>query len=655
MCGIAGLLDARSRRTHDELIGLIDHATESLRHRGPDRGDRWTDAQAGIAFGHRRLAIVDLSEHGAQPMVSASGRTVVVCNGEIFNFQAIRRELTERGATFSGTGDTEVLVEAIDTWGVRDTLERVNGMFAFAAWDRSVRTLTLVRDRLGEKPMYYAERGQQVAFASELRALRRIPDMCTEIDDASVAAFLRWSFVPHPQTIWRGVRQLAPGTLVEFRSSNGRLEARTETWWSLADAEERGRAGRAAPVAADAADRLEDLLGDAVRLRLIADVPLGAFLSGGVDSSLVAALAQRHSGTPLRTFTVRMPDIGFDESVQARAVAAHLATEHETVDLSERDALAVIPELAQIYDEPFGDPSMLPMVVLSRQARTNLTVSLSGDGGDEVFAGYNRHVHGAAAWRRSRRLPTPLRRSLGWALLRPSPRFVDRAAGRLPSRWRKPNAGDKVQKLGRLLRDDGATAWESLVTTWPADDFPLAGGRLHPGLGFPPAPAAGPELGPPLGPVESMLWLDTVMVLPDEMLTKVDRASMSTGLEVRVPFLDHRVVEWAWALPLSAKVQGGHGKQIVREVLHRHVPAALVDRPKMGFDPPLGAWLRGPLRPWAEELLGADRLRRDGWLDAAIVRRHWDEHRAGSRNWDYRLWSVLMFNAWLDASAAGRI
>ena len=623
----------------------MERLSDPLRHRGPDGGGEWTDAAAGIGFGHRRLAIIDVSEHGAQPMVSASGRTVISYNGEIYNYLTIRQQLAAAGVRFHGSSDAEVLVEAIDNWGVAPTLERLNGMFAFAAWDRYDRVLTLARDRLGEKPLYYAERDGQVGFASELRALRKLPSFCDTINETSVAAYLRWSFVPHPHTIWKGVRQLAPGTMIEFRGSDRNVVGQANTWWSLADAEAAGRTGRGERVPADATEQLDALLSDAVRLRLTSDVPLGAFLSGGVDSSLIVALAQKHLSRPLSTFTVRMPDIGFDESAHAIAVASHLSTDHHVVDLSEKEALATIPELSRVYDEPFADPSMLPTLLLSRKARSLLTVSLSGDGGDEVFAGYNRHVHGDALWRRSRRLSAPMRRRLGRALLRPSPGVVDRGARFLPSRWRRPNMGDKVQKLGRLFLEEGTSSWESLTSTWPTDDFPMASGAV------PPTFAPGPELSN----IESMLWFDTTVVLPDEMLTKVDRASMSTGLEVRVPFLDHRVVEWAWALPLSAKIGGRQGKKIVRDVLHRYVPRDIVDRPKMGFDPPIGAWLRGPLRPWAEDLLGPDRLRRDGWLDPEIVGRHWKEHISGARNWDYRLWSVLMFNGWLDAVAAGRI
>ena len=643
MCGITGLFDPCHRWRASDHERYIATMSGSLAHRGPDSAGTWFDTEAGVGLGHRRLAIVDLSSLGAQPMMSAGGRIVVSFNGQIYNYQEIRRRLSRAGVRFRGASDTEVLVEAIDAWGLATTLEQLNGMFALSVWDREQQTLTLARDRLGEKPLYYTQHDGVFAFASELRALRQLPGFAEDLDESAVTAFLHWSFVPHPGSIWKDVHQLAPGTLLEVTASP-RLATSLHTWWSLAATEARRKTERASPVPVDAADRLESLLSDAVRIRLTSEVPLGAFLSGGVDSSLVAALAQQHSTRSLRTFTVRMPEIGFDESEAAGAVAAHLGTDHHLIDLTARDALETIPQLATIYDEPFADPSMLPSVLLCREVRSGLTVSLSGDGSDEAFGGYNRHVHGANVWRKSRRLPGPLRRAMGRTLMQAPPKMIDRGARMLPTRFRVPNAGDKVQKLGLVLRSDTGQAWERMVAIWPADELPL----VRP-LALPPIPTVD------LSPIESMLWLDTKIVLPDQMLTKVDRASMSVGLEVRVPFLDHRIIEWAWSLPLEAKVHAGQGKRVVREVLHRFVPSTIVDRPKMGFDPPIGAWLRGPLRPWAEELLSPRRLHDDGWLDPQIVARHWKEHLNGSRNWDYRLWSVLMFTSWFEAQRTRRI
>ena len=641
MCGITGLLDPHHRWRADEREHLVNAMTATLTHRGPDSGGVWTDVEQGLSIGHRRLAIVDLSPLGAQPMVSHSGRTVVSFNGQVYNHQEIRRRLTRAGVQFRGGSDTEVLVEAIDAWGLRRTLDEVNAMFALAVWDRSRSVLTLARDRLGEKPLYYTIDDGWVAFASEIRALRVLPEVARDVDPTAVASYFHWSFVPHPQTIWSGVAQLAPGTLVEI-AAQPEFVVHHECWWSLETVEKNGQQARQGSIPKDSADRLESLLSDSVRIRMTSDVPLGAFLSGGIDSSLIAALAQQHSTRSLRTFTVRMPDIGFDESASAAAVADHLGTEHHLVDLTEHDALEMVPRLSAIYDEPFADPSMLPTALLCREVRSMLTVSLSGDGGDEAFGGYNRHVHGADVWRRSRRLPGPVRRLIGSTLLRAGPATIDRGARMLPGRFQVPNFGDKLQKVALVMGSGEEQIWERLASTWPRSELPLQR------AGAPPPVAA-----IDLSPVESMLWLDTKIVLPDQMLTKVDRASMAVGLEVRVPFLDHRVIEWAWSLPLDAKIRDGLGKRVVRDVLHRMVPPAIVDRPKMGFDPPIATWLRGPLRPWAEEMLAPSRLADDGWIDANVVGRHWSEHLSGTRNWDYRLWSVLMFSSWLEGQKTG--
>lgn len=645
MCGIAGLLGPPAGPAAD-LEARARAMVERLRHRGPDDEGAWVDPDAGVALAMRRLAIVDLSPTGHQPMASASGRYVLVFNGEVYDHRALRSRLEAEGARFRGRSDTEVLLAGVDAWGLRTVLERANAMFGLALWDRAERRLTLARDRLGEKPLYYGWAGEDLVFGSELKALRAHPAFRPEIDRDSLAAYLRYSFVPHPRTIYRGVATLPPGSLVTF-AAGGRAAAMPapQRWWSLGAAVGAGAASRSGEVPGDAVDRLDELLGDAVALRLQADVPVGAFLSGGVDSSAVAALAQARGNGPVRTFTVAMPDAGFDEAPEARAVADHLGTDHTEVRLSVDDALAVIPRLGTVYDEPFGDPSAVPTVLVSEVARRFVTVCLSGDGGDEVFAGYNRHVLGPRLWRRLGPLPAPVRRAAAGALLAPPRAVWDRAAGMLPARVRVRNPADKVEKLSRLLASAGtAGLYKSLAGQWD-DPASVALGSTEP-------PTVVDDQGgwPPLdGPLEEFLWLDTAMVLPDDMLTKVDRASMSTSLELRVPLLDHRIVEWAWQLPAAAKLRDGRGKWLLRRVLDRYVPASLVDRPKMGFDPPLGAWLRGPLRPWAEDLLSPSRLAADGWFDPAAVRAQWDDHLAGRRNNDYRLWSVLMFQSWLDA------
>ena len=648
MCGIAGLLSLPAGTPAGDLEARARTMADRLRHRGPDDEGVWVDASAGVALAMRRLAIVDLSAAGHQPMVSASGRHVLVLNGEVYDHRALRSRLEGQGARFRGHSDTEVLLAAVDAWGLRTALDRANAMFALALWDRAERRLTLARDRLGEKPLYYGWGGSDLVFGSELKALRGHDGFRPDVDRDSLAAYLRSSFVPHPRTIYRGVATVPPGALVTFDAGcrSGSMPE-PQRWWELGAVIAAGRDARRRETPGDAADHLDEVLGDAVSLRLSADVPVGAFLSGGVDSSAVVALAQdRANGAgPVRTFTVAMPDAGFDEAPEARAVASHLGTDHEEVTLSVADALAVIPRLATVYDEPFGDPSAVPTLLVSEVARRFVTVCLSGDGGDEVFAGYNRHVLGPRLWRRLGPLPRPVRRAAGAVLLAPPRTAWDRAGAALPARIRVRNPADKVEKLSRLLAaPDAAGLYRNLAGQWDDPASVVLGSRE-------PATLAGlPDRWPPLDDaLEEFLWLDTAMVLPDDMLVKVDRASMAVGLELRVPLLDHRIVEWAWTLPAAAKVRDGRGKWVLRQVLDRYVPSALVDRPKMGFDPPLGAWLRGPLRAWAEELLAPGRLASDGWFDAVPVRAQWEDHLAGRRNNDYRLWSVLMFQSWIDA------
>lgn len=646
MCGIAGLLGPPAAQPGRELDERARAMVDRLRHRGPDDEGVWVDPDAGMALAMRRLAVVDLSAAGHQPMVSSGGRFVLVFNGEVYDHRALRSRLEAGGARFAGHSDTEVLLAAVEAWGLRTALERANAMFALALWDRRERRLTLARDRLGEKPLYYGWAGHDLVFGSELKALRGHDRFAPEVDRDSLAAYLRSSFVPHPRTIYRGVATLAPGALVTFAAGgpSGSMPP-PQRWWTLADAVTAGAAARRGLVPGDAVDHLDELLGDAVALRLQADVAVGAFLSGGVDSSAVVALAQAKGAAPVRTFTVAMPDAGFDEAPEAKAVAVHLGTDHTEITLSVGDALAVIPRLGTVYDEPFGDPSAVPTVLVSEAARRFVTVCLSGDGGDEVFAGYNRHVLGPRLWGWLGALPAPVRRAAGTALLAPPRAVWERAGALLPARSRVRNPADKVEKLSRLLASpDAAGLYRRLASQWDDPASVVLGARERPTL------ADEPARWPPLHDVlEQFLWLDTSMVLPDDMLAKVDRASMAASLELRVPLLDHRIVEWAWRLPSAAKLRDGRGKWVLRQVLDRYVPAALLDRPKMGFDPPLGAWLRGPLRDWAEDLLAPSRLAADGWFDPAPVRAQWDDHQAGRRNNDYRLWSVLMFQSWLDA------
>jgi len=643
MCGIAGLVDASGESSAEHLIADARAMALTLTHRGPDGEGCWADPTAGLALGFRRLAIMDPSPAGAQPMHSPSGRFVAVFNGEVYDHERLRAEVG-KGVAYRGHGDTEVLLAAIDRWGVRGALERVNGMFALAVWDRRDGTLTLARDRIGEKPLYYGWAGRHFVFGSELKALRAHPGFDTTVDRGSLARFLRLSYVPHPRTIFRSARTLPPGSFVEVKPEAlvpGVMPAPVR-WWELARVAEDGVHDRSSPLAADAVDDLDQLLRDAVAIRRSADVGVGAFLSGGVDSSTIVAMLVAGGG-PVRTFTMSMPEISYDESASARAVAEHFSTDHVEVPMSVGEALAVVPRLPRLYDEPFADPSALPTHLVAEAAGLHVTVALSGDGGDEIFGGYNRQVAGTRLWRRVSRVPRPVRSLAARALRAPSPTAWDRLGrqgGRLlPARRRPPNVGDKVHKAAGVLAADGFDDFYlGLVSAWnPAD---LLGFDEWPTLATPRAVA---------GPAERMLFLDTARTLPDQMLVKVDRASMGVSLEVRVPLLDHRVVELGWRLPYAAKARRAGGKWILREVLRRYLPDQLVDRPKMGFDPPLDAWLRGPLREWAEDLL-APRGIAAGGLDPQPVAIRWREHQAGRRNCGYALWTILMYLAWRDAS-----
>jgi asparagine synthase (glutamine-hydrolysing) len=632
VCGISGLLDPRAATPADRLLALASGMAATLAHRGPDDEGVWADEAAGVAFGFRRLSIVDLSPAGRQPMTSGSGRYTIVFNGELYDHAAVRAELEGRGHRFRGHSDTEVLLAGIEEWGLVGALRRGNGMFGLAVWDAQRRVLHLARDRLGEKPLYYGIVGGWFAFGSELKALRALPGWDGEVDPGALSLFLRWTYVPSPWCIHAGIRKLLPGTVLSVPAGAVSLPEPVP-YWSLASSVERE------PFRGDPIEAVAALLADSVRLRMRADVPVGAFLSGGVDSSTVVALM----GPSARTFTVAMPDAGFDESREAAAVARHLGTDHTTVELSAADALAAVPRLPAVYDEPFADPSALPTMLVSEAARGEVTVALSGDGGDEVFAGYNRHVLSRWAARRFGRLPRGVRSAAAASLMAVGARRWDAVAGRLapvlPRALRVRDPGTKAQKLAALLRSDDGAAHAALATQWEGVP-PLAAPVAEPPLAL---AAALPDALD--DPTERMLFADTAMGLPDGMLTKVDRASMAVGLEARLPLLDHRLVELAWSLPLDLKIRGDVGKWVLRQVLARHVPSELVDRPKMGFDPPVGAWLRGPLHAWADELLSPGALAAAG-LDAGRVRARWAEHLSGRRAWDYDLWTVLAYQAW---------
>jgi asparagine synthase (glutamine-hydrolysing) len=627
---------------------------DSLHHRGPDDEGIWCDPETGIAMGLRRLAIIDLSPSGHQPMRSASGRHVLVFNGELYNFRELRKRLEADGCRFRGGSDTEVAVEAIDAWGLRAAIERFNGMFAFAVWDRHTRTLHLARDRLGEKPLYHGWLGDSFAFASELKSFRAHPDFRPEVDRDALALFMRHKYVPAPYSIHRGIRKLPPGMLLSVRGPRRGETPIPVAYWTLRDAVELARADPFVGDDADATDELEALLGDAVGLRMYADVPMGAFLSGGIDSSTVVALMQARAASPVRTFTIASGEPGYDEASHARLVASHLGTDHTELTVTPHEARAVIPELPHAFDEPFADSSQIPTLLVSRLAVGSVTVALSGDGGDEVFGGYNRYFWAPKVWDRVGGVPVALRRAAAAGLRGLRPAAVDRLAGILgplaPAEAGR-RAGDKAQKLAGVLAEGSLEEmYLGLVSHW-RDPTRLVTGAVEP-----PTPLTDHGGVPSFAdPVERMMYLDALTYLPDDILTKVDRASMAVSLEARVPLLDHRLVEFAWRLPRRMKVADGRGKLILRRVLRRYVPDRLVERPKAGFGVPIGDWLRGPLRPWAEDLLDPARIGRDGFLDPGIVRRTWHEHLSGRRNQQYQLWDILMFQAWLGAGGATRL
>jgi asparagine synthase (glutamine-hydrolysing) len=646
VCGIAGLYDPRASSGALELGELTAAMAGVLAHRGPDDRGSWVDEEAGIALSHRRLAVVGLGVGGHQPMCSAHGRWVVNYNGEIYNTGELRTVLRRQGLRFEGSSDTEVLASALEQWGIAETLERIEGMFAFAAWDRRLRRLYLARDRFGEKPLYYGWVGRHFAFGSELKALRTLPGFDLEVDRRAVVEFLRRSCVPAPSCIYRGLAQLRPGSFVAVggEARVGTLPA-PEDYWSAHEAVLRARARPLEAEPAELVTPLESTLSASVAARMVADVPVGALLSGGIDSSLVVALMQHHSTRAVRTFNVSFPDAAYDESTEAAAVASHLGTEHTTVPVAETDVLAVVARVPEVWDEPFADSSQLPTLLVSEAARCSVTVALSGDGGDELFAGYNRHAWLERIWHVAGPVPRSLRSGIGAAMRFAPAAAVESMARALPATRQVRLPADKISKLGLVLQArDIEDAYEALVSHRRDPEALVVGAggdpSGRPGTGF-----AHSELA---SPTEHMLWADLVTYLPNDILTKVDRAAMSVSLETRMPFLDRAVLDLAWGLPPTAKLNGGVTKWIVRQVLHRHLPPSLVERPKMGFGVPIGSWLRSALKPWAEDLLSEQALRRHGLLDPVAVRRAWRLHLSGRRDLGYELWDLLMLQAWME-------
>ncbi len=642
MCGIAGVVTSRGEKVDRARLTAM---TDILTHRGPDASGYWLSPSGEVGLGHRRLSILDLSPAGAQPMASASGRYTVAYNGEIYNFLALRTELEKQGATFRGHSDTEVMLTAFDRYGIVQALSRLDGMFAIAVWDEAEQSLTLIRDRIGIKPLYYRHANGELSFASELRPIVTLQRKLPAISPQALNEYLRLGYVPAPLSIFENIHKLPPGTYITYH--NGKL-SEPQKYWNLTQIA-RTSMEHSFTDEKEALTALDAGLRKSVASHMVADVPLGAFLSGGIDSSSVVALMQAKCTRPVKTFTIGFEDAAFNEAKHAAAVAKHLGTEHHELYITDADARAVIPSLPDMYDEPFADVSQIPTFLVSKLARGEVTVSLSGDGGDELFAGYNRYLFVTAFWQKLQYMPASLRRAVGYILASPSADAWDRVfrllGPILPTRLKPAMPGEKMHKVARTV--SATTIHElqrRLISQWMLPEQALTA----------PYKTAAPFLKhfsndiadlPPV--TQQMLW-DAQTYMVDDILTKVDRASMRVGLEARVPLLDHHIVELAFRIPLNMKLRDGQGKWLLKQMLYQYVPKELIERPKMGFGVPVDAWLRGPLREWAEEYLAEDRLRREGHFDATTIRQKWLAHREGSANHGGMLWTVLMFQLWYE-------
>jgi asparagine synthase (glutamine-hydrolysing) len=651
MCGLVGFVGGDWASGQGGAEALLRRMAGCIAHRGPDGTGTWADSDHRVGFGHNRLAILDLSPAGDQPMQSASGRYVIAYNGEVYNHEQLRHRLHEEGRSLNwrGHSDTETLLAGIEAWGIRATLERATGMFAFALWDRQLKQLTLARDRLGEKPLFYGWQGtggkRAFLFGSELKAIAAHPAFQAEIDREALTLYMRHAYVPAPYSIYQGIRKLPAGALLTLGSAA--QDPVIERYWSGAEVAKKGSLAPRLGGTQDYVNELDHLLSDAVRQQMISDVPLGAFLSGGVDSSTIVSLMQAQSSRPVRTFSIGFHEEAYNEAQHAKAVARHLGTDHTELYVTAHEAMSVVPQLPGVYDEPFADSSQIPTMLVSKLAREHVTVALSGDAGDELFAGYNRYKMTAAFWRKMSRIPRPLRSGLARGIGSLSPAAWDKIASvmdpALPDSLKMSVPGEKIIKVAGVLPSRSLDElYRTLVSTWQDPGALVVGGSE------PAAASAGMSELTGLGDIERMMAADMLTYLPDDILVKVDRAAMSVSLETRVPFLDHRIVEFAWSMPMDLKLRDGQSKWALRQLLYRYVPKELIERPKMGFGVPIDSWLRGPLKDWAEDLLDEGRLRREGYFRPEPIRRSWAAHQSGRANLQHQLWAVLMFQSWLE-------
>ncbi len=648
MCGIAGVIDPRPGKSAGQLGSAAEKMSDAVKNRGPDDSGLWVDEINGLAFGHRRLSIIDISEQGHQPMVSSSGNYVIAYNGEIYNFQKIKKDLEkEKPVKWRGRSDTEVLLEAIERYGVLEAVKLLNGMFAFALWSRKEKSVTFIRDRLGKKPLYYGYNNGVFLFGSELKSFFAYPGFKGEIDRGSLALFLRHNYIPAPHSIYKGIRKLKPAHIltIALPLTPGQIPE-SAPYWSAREVYSAGAQNAFKATEDELTLKLNELLLDAVGARMISDVPLGAFLSGGIDSSLVVSLMQAQSARKVKTFSIGFNEAAYNEAPFASEVARHLGTDHTELYVTPLETRDVIPGLPEIYDEPFADSSQIPMCLVSKMAREHVTVCLSGDGGDESFGGYNRYLWAMSIWKKVGWAPRLFRKLSAGAITSIPPgaweKLYSAVRPVLPDSVKVANPGDKAHKLAELLTLNGPVE----MYRWLVSQF-REPERIVTGSKEPRTILSNEEEWASVEDfTQQMMFLDTVTYLPDDILTKVDRASMSVSLEARAPLLDYRVVEFAARLPVKMKIGDGYSKRLLRRTLFKYVPKQIIERPKMGFGVPIDSWLRGPLREWAESLLDEKRLKRESIFDPSPIRKKWSEHLSGKRNWQYHLWTVLMFQAW---------